>query len=655
MSTTNKPTSPPNSRTMTLRRRSLALFSFAHFGSSPTNASKRDLFVPESRPSMNEKAEIVAPSDSVTPKETTTSPKNPSPCQESHSPQQPRSKTRTLLRILTTKIRPTSPPPPATSPVTPKSPKLPKSAPPTRTLFTVRAPAPANTFATRENREAALRERGLLPPLIPLKDLSRQELEHDRYLPVISPSQDEAVTIQGNGGVEALTAANLIKKEWEAKNRFGEDEERERFMAFKFGGSSAPPSPRLMPAIVVPDVQSPISDQDISEAQPLHPSHSLVPSKDAQHGQNSELPKILTTVVDEEKNDTTDTNEHAVSSSLKPPPLTPSSIASPEVLTHGDLTLGQFSPTMIPLPPSPAPTPSSSPPGSPKLKLLPVSENGKDKSMQLLLPPSPISPTPIISLSPVDEESPTLEKDVTSPSMHQRSDSYPVPLSVSGSISSLATPSLDTSSYATTLSTLATSESSPRLKTTTLSGARNIPMIVESPIEEGLTFVDEPMSASDGEHLIPDVQREDQDKQRSLTDPTPPRPKNRRKRQPMSKKGQTADSIEQQSPGKRLTVSASLTNMRRSVVNSLSRTKSNVNIGGGKGDKTYDASHLPPSPTFPPTLASLARLELRHSSELLPPRQPLSPTLHSRGSILLETSAIEDDEARRMTELAFLG
>ena len=36
------------------------------------------------------------------------------------------------------------------------------------------------------------------------------------------------------------------------------------------------------------------------------------------------------------------------------------------------------------------------------------------------------------------------------------------------------------------------------------------------------------------------------------------------------------------------------------------------------------------------------------------PRQPLSPTMHSRGSILMETRGIEDDESRRLAELAFL-
>lgn len=37
-----------------------------------------------------------------------------------------------------------------------------------------------------------------------------------------------------------------------------------------------------------------------------------------------------------------------------------------------------------------------------------------------------------------------------------------------------------------------------------------------------------------------------------------------------------------------------------------------------------------------------------------PRRQPISPTMHSRGSILMETKAIVDEESRRLSEMAFL-
>lgn len=35
-------------------------------------------------------------------------------------------------------------------------------------------------------------------------------------------------------------------------------------------------------------------------------------------------------------------------------------------------------------------------------------------------------------------------------------------------------------------------------------------------------------------------------------------------------------------------------------------------------------------------------------------RQAVSPTIHNRGSILLETRLIEDAESRRLSEMAFL-
>ena len=45
-----------------------------------------------------------------------------------------------------------------------------------------------------------------------------------------------------------------------------------------------------------------------------------------------------------------------------------------------------------------------------------------------------------------------------------------------------------------------------------------------------------------------------------------------------------------------------------------------------------------------------------HSSTMPIPRarKPLAPTMHDRGSILLQTGAIEDEESRRLSEMAFL-
>ena len=37
-----------------------------------------------------------------------------------------------------------------------------------------------------------------------------------------------------------------------------------------------------------------------------------------------------------------------------------------------------------------------------------------------------------------------------------------------------------------------------------------------------------------------------------------------------------------------------------------------------------------------------------------PPRQAVAPTMHSHGTIVHQTNFIEDDESRRLSEMAFL-
>ena len=102
-----------------------------------------------------------------------------------------------------------------------------------------------------------------------------------------------------------------------------------------------------------------------------------------------------------------------------------------------------------------------------------------------------------------------------------------------------------------------------------------------------------------------------------------------------------------------------------------SRGKSN---GTGKA-RGFDASHLPPSPTFPlgsqmhPSHPSHGQYQPGHEPRAsvssvpsigrttgvgLRPRVPVQPTMHSRGTILLGTHLIEDEESRRLSEMAFL-
>ncbi|EMD34007.1 hypothetical protein CERSUDRAFT_97933 [Gelatoporia subvermispora B] len=122
--------------------------------------------------------------------------------------------------------------------------------------------------------------------------------------------------------------------------------------------------------------------------------------------------------------------------------------------------------------------------------------------------------------------------------------------------------------------------------------------------------------------------------------------------------------------------SSSLTNLRRAVASVARRPKSLVASGA---ETRLDPRTLPPSPTFPPSayhtppypppspsdMSSLGAPSSHHSAQsptsatfgAVPrprPRQALSPTIHSRGSILLGTRGIADDESRRLSEMAFL-
>ncbi|KAJ6610707.1 hypothetical protein B0H10DRAFT_404351 [Mycena sp. CBHHK59/15] len=120
-------------------------------------------------------------------------------------------------------LLPSRPVPPAPAPA---------NAAPKRTIFrklTTRfnrnrsrsaSPPPGHRLAAKEARQAALRERGLLPPL----PLSVQERQQDLRIAIVASPQSSSLE-------RRPTAANRIKEEWEAKNR-------ERLTEFRFGGNS---------------------------------------------------------------------------------------------------------------------------------------------------------------------------------------------------------------------------------------------------------------------------------------------------------------------------------------------------------------------------------------------------------------------------------
>ncbi|EJD02548.1 uncharacterized protein FOMMEDRAFT_168971 [Fomitiporia mediterranea MF3/22] len=94
-------------------------------------------------------------------------------------------------------------------------------------------------------------------------------------------------------------------------------------------------------------------------------------------------------------------------------------------------------------------------------------------------------------------------------------------------------------------------------------------------------------------------------------------------------------------------------------------------LGGDRGVQPVRASTMPAAVTGP-GVPTTPRSNTSGANSLFPPGtedsvqnqrsgtgvglrvQPLNPTIHSRGSILLEAHAIEDEESRRLSELAFL-
>ena len=521
-------------------------------------------------------------------------------------------------------------------------------------------PSGPNAFS-KESRDAALRERGLLPPLRANKDLSAQEKEQDKAIPIVSPKDDPGQ----RGSTEANTpsAADLIKKEWEAKNRLLESAQLQRMNSFKFGGTSSPIDSPVIPKefssefvdSAVPDVQvlpacQPLSSSPVDVAYLPPPSSADSPVTPGTEPDSRPVTPLL------------DISPEIVAYLFPLPPSTPRS-----VLKKLDLS-PLPSPTSVPLPPSPA----SRVFDTTSLRSASGARTpGPLNSQEASLTPTP---TPIIAFTPCAAISPELisADDAT----NHKSTDLSVPLDESAS--STHTPSLDSNSHTTTIDSIpGTSESVAvsgkgrlgGLKIATHEGSNyNIPVIVESPIEDN--FLEEqflvvgPTSTLGHDQVPPTTApingseplSSPRMKKRVLTDPTNG-DMNRNKSIIMNpfKRGLNEDhstTIPGERP-RRLSIKRSLSNMHRSVTSSLSRKS--VSPDGKR--KMFDASHLPPSPVFPLSFRSLHSPRsptspgFKTEGEM---RRAVSPTVYSHGHILMEASYIEDEESRRVTEMAFL-
>jgi len=135
-------------------------------------------------------------------------------------------KKSTLIRRVTSKLHisiPSKSQPHlsvAVSSPAPRSPQSPPALPNSRqprrrhSFLPPQPPTLPNSFVSREHREAALRERGLLPPR---KDLSEQERERDARLPVVTLPRSSAP--DPNVSVASKSLAEKIREEWIALNQ----------------------------------------------------------------------------------------------------------------------------------------------------------------------------------------------------------------------------------------------------------------------------------------------------------------------------------------------------------------------------------------------------------------------------------------------------
>ncbi|KIM40562.1 hypothetical protein M413DRAFT_163995 [Hebeloma cylindrosporum] len=617
--------------------------------------------------------------------------------------QRPRSKSRTIIRMLTTKFSPRS-----------------TSTSPSRQV--VRPPPTIPNAFGKDQRDAALRARGLLPPL-PNKDLSTQEMEQDQFIPVVTSFDESERPHDANP-----SAADLIKKEWVSKNH---NVERERMNSFKFGGGVSPVSGSFVADLSTPPAANQLAE-DPTNADPVSP-----PPMEA----------------------------------LPPLPTSPSPDSSDPMPLRVDVPT-EMEPYMFPLPPSRSPSPSSMKgafsfppasstiPASPSLRSIPDTpyslhttvgagsgtNTPRPPDTQRETTPVPLpapSSAPAISLTPPTdfippsfEESSTSADDSIISAFHKRTDSF-AQLEESISSSSATVPSLDASNSTattdsvessnvnanaaaaiTTPTTTPQSSTAPIAKgklgglTVRTNDAPVIPVIVESPLADGFSnelevVVEEPLSMLINETDVKEADEDHDDhdekpamtplltspqsprspgiavvspgvaspqKKRGLTDPSSA---DRRKSLSLNpfKRGATFDhgssnGDELKPPlsptttaSRRLSVAASFSNIRRSVAGTLSSRKgATASSGGDARGRKFDASHLPPSPTLPSSFRS-AGMGLRGNgvgttpTPPVPtsPRMAVSPVLYSRGSILLETSNIEDEETRLRTEMAFLG
>ncbi|KAJ7063567.1 hypothetical protein C8F01DRAFT_1251095 [Mycena amicta] len=493
------------------------------------------------------------------------------------TPMSPKSLTRNpIFQKLTTKFTRSAPPPSANT---------------NRERSLV---VPQADNAARQARNAALRERGLLPAL----PLSVQEARQDSRIATLASPEPESTLVC------RATEASRIKDEWEAKNRFAMDERKAkveleetvktRLTEFRFGGITPASSP------MQESFPTTLDSVTIDEAQPKLPK-APPPTLNFSRGRN-----------------------------LSPPLLQAWSDLPPE-------------PSELPLPPSPSPVLES--PFSSLISAFatsPIADVGFTPISPafLPLPPSPSYPTSYAG----NGDGPSASPRELSPASARTQLDLDISASESGE-PSLAVPSLvldSASESATTLDSIVESSNmemgrmrSVKVRNSTIEvepepgSHRAIEVIVESPVEEqGDPFEGIVRSASP---------KADADKHEHLQEITTPTAEKTQPALVLPRR----DTAPVESPGERR--KSLLTSFRRSVGFGRAKRKS-----AAGPPSAFDVSLLPPSPTLPAEFAS----QQHHKGHER--RTSVNPTMHSTGSIMFQTSKIQDEESRRMTEVAFM-
>ncbi|RXW25499.1 hypothetical protein EST38_g302 [Candolleomyces aberdarensis] len=574
----------------------------------------------------------------------------------------------------------------------------PPSAAPTRTksrlvrLLTTRKPRdgadnarpskrPGVTSAySKEQREAALRARGLLPPL----DMSQQERELDSSIPVVRHQATESIDAD-----TGMSAADLIKQQWAAKNKESEEHQRKRLNSFKFGGSSTDLQSNQAEPQESKDSSDEESKSDVAPSKPdvsatttttpASPKTVRARKRQGLHQASLSQPLVIgvEALRDDHKRSRSTHNKAlpvAPASESEAPPLTPVSDLPTEFQAYLNVPPSPVEPTPTKkhesgrtsaaekLQHSSRPSKESNHSGRGRLSPLPVDTVTKA---------SPALPNKTTLVSPSSAISPT--DTLVNGSHHGRNNS--IPRAGSGSSSLVDSASSTTQS--------SDSLASPGVKLVTKSVDNGFPVIMESPVEGSnheavsmdhvLASADVVSSSGHGHDDAKEASPPGAGSSDSLPPPpVPERDRDTKQHTPIKspKLGAVADQVLAQQESttpmvqRKKTINPFKRNQQpaaeggtpvkrslRSVVGTVLRPRRDTESNGGVQPPTSPTS--PHGRAVSPPPQAPGSPTKRHQQPAVV-RQAVNPVYYSGGDISAQANAIKNDEERRMAELAFM-